>query len=52
MRQRYFSRTFGFAIATVDPDRLRIDFYDVLNTREKADDVVLPTDSDVVRAYS
>ena len=52
MRQRYFSRTFGFAIATVDPGRLRIDFYDVLNTREKADEVVLLADSDVVRTCS
>ena len=52
VRQRFFSRTFGFALVTVDPVRLRLDFYDVLNTREKAPAVVLPTPDEVVLSYS
>ena len=52
VRQRYFSRTFGFAVVTVDPAHLRIDFYDVVNTREKADQVVLPRSHEILRSYS
>ena len=52
VRQRFFSKTFGFAVLTFDPAQLRIDFYDVLNTRAKADTVVAPTDAEVVRSYS
>ena len=52
VRQRFFSRTFGFALVTVDPARLRLDFYDVLNTREKASEVVFPTPDEVVLSYS
>jgi hypothetical protein len=52
VRQRFFSRTFGFALLTVDPVQLRLDFYDVLNTREKASEVALPTPDEVVLSYS
>ena len=52
VRQRFFSKTFGFALVTVDPARLRLDFYDVLNTREKASAVVFPTPDEVVLSYS
>ena len=49
--QRHFSREFGFAILEVDPVRLRLDFYDVLGTREKGD-VVAPGPEDIFRSYS
>lgn len=52
VRQRFFSRTFGFALLTVDPVQLRLDFYDVLNTREKASEVAFPTPDEVVLSYS
>ncbi len=52
VQQRFFSKTFGFAVLTIDPNRLRIDFYDVLNTRETADTIVAPTDAEVVLSYS
>ena len=52
IRQRFFSRTFGFAVVEVDPGRMRMDFYDVLNTREKADTITLPTADEIVRSYS
>ena len=52
VRQRFFSRTFGFALVTVNPARLRLDFYDVLSTREKASEIVFPTPDDVVLSYS
>jgi hypothetical protein len=52
LKQRHFSRNFGFAVLNVDPNRIRMDFYDVLNTREKADQVIPPTDADIVQAYS
>ena len=52
MRQRFFSRTFGFALLTVDPVRLRLDFYDVLSTRETASEVVVPTPDEVTLSYS
>ena len=50
--QRFFSEAFGFAIVTVDPMQLRVDFYDVLNTREKADEVVFATPDEIVTSYS
>ena len=50
--QRFFSRAFGFALVTVDRDHLRLDFYDVLNTREKSNEVVLPASDEVVLSYS
>ena len=49
--QRHFSREFGFAILEVDPVRLRLDFYDILGTREKGD-VVAPGPEDIFRSYS
>ena len=52
LRQRFFSSTFGFALLTLDSVTLRIDFYDVLNTREKADEFVIPTRDEVSRSYS
>ena len=52
LRQRFFSPTFGFAIVTVDREDLRLDFYDVLNTREQASDVELPEPDEIVRSYS
>ncbi|MFQ5790788.1 MAG: metallophosphoesterase [Acidobacteriota bacterium] len=51
-RQRHFSRQFGFAVVEVDARRIRIDFYDVLNTREKAREVTLPVPEEIVRSYS
>jgi Calcineurin-like phosphoesterase len=45
-RQRYFSRSFGFAIVEVDAERLRLDFYDVANTRERGrQQDLLPADT-------
>ena len=52
LRQRFFSRTFGFAILEVDPDALRIDFYGVRNTTERARDINLPDPADIVLTYS
>ena len=52
VQQRFFSRTFGFVLVMVDPVRLRLDFYDVLNTREKVSDVVFPSPDEVVLTYS
>jgi len=50
-QQRFFSRTFGFAIVEVDVDRIRMDFYDVENTREKGT-FTPPTQDEIVRTYS
>jgi hypothetical protein len=52
LKQRHFSRNFGFAVVEVDPARIRMDFYDVLNTREKASEVTTPTPEEIVLAYS
>lgn len=52
VRQRYFSRTFGFAIVDVSADRVRMDFYDVLNTRERAGDWTSPAEGEIVQTYS
>jgi hypothetical protein len=52
VRQRFFSRTFGFAIVELDAERVRMDFYDVLNTEEKASSWELPRPDEIVRSYS
>ena len=52
VRQRFFPKTFGFALVTVDPVHLRLYFYDVLNTREKAKEVLFPSRDEVVLSYS
>ena len=52
LRQRFFSRTFGFAVAEVDPEHLRIDFYDVLNTRERGGPSSPPARDEIVLSYS
>lgn len=52
VRQRYFSQNFGFAILEIDPANIRMDFYDVLNTREDAGDVTGPRPEEIVLAYS
>ena len=52
VQQRFFSNTFGFAIMTVDPERVRIDFYDVLNTQEKARESFPPAKDEIERSYS
>ena len=50
--QRHFSRNFGFAVVEIDPQRIRMDFYDVLNTKEKASSFDPPTPEDIDLAYS
>jgi hypothetical protein len=50
--QRHFSQNFGFAVVELDPTRIRMDFYDVLNTKEKARVVTPPTADDIDLAYS
>ena len=52
LTQRHFSQNFGFALVELDPTRIRMDFYDVLNTKEKARVVTPPTAEDIVLAYS
>ena len=52
IRQRHFSRRFGFAVVEVDARRMRIDFYDVLGTTEKAPVVVEPRADEIVLTYS
>jgi len=52
VRQRYFSQNFGFAVVEIEPERIRIDLYDVLNTREKASEVTPPRPDEIVLAYS
>ena len=52
LTQRHFSQNFGFAIVEIDPKRIRMDFYDVLNTNEKARVVTPPTAEDIDLAYS
>ncbi len=36
----------------IDPMRIQFDFYDVLNTREKASEVTTPRPDEIVLAYS
>lgn len=50
-RQRYASHTFGFAVVVVDPERVRMDFYDVRGTRARGA-FVQPSPDDVVVRYS
>lgn len=52
VQQRFFSQTFGFGVLTIDATRARLDFYEVLNTEEDADPIVLPSDDEIVRSYS
>jgi len=52
LRQRFFSRTFGFGIVEIDSQRIRMDFYDVLNTAERARTWSPPAPDEVVRSYS
>ena len=52
VQQRFFSKTFGFAVIDIDPQSIRLDYYDVLNTREKADRVVAATPDEIVLSYS
>ncbi len=52
IRQRHFSRNYGFAVMEVEARRMRIDFYDVLNTKEKGRAVVSPAPDEIVLAYS
>ena len=52
VQQRFFSRTFGFAVLRLDPVNARLDFYDVLNTRERADEVAAPRPEEIVLSYS
>lgn len=51
VRQRHYAKAFGFAIVDVDPSRLRLDFYDVVNTRESGA-FVAPRPNDIVLRYS
>jgi hypothetical protein len=52
VRQRVFRQTFGFAVVEIDAERVRVDFYDVLNTRETSSSWELPTPEEIVRSYS
>lgn len=52
LRQRFFARTFGFGVVEVDRQRLRMDFYDVLDTAEKARSWVPPGPDEIVNSYS
>lgn len=51
VRQRYASHSLGFAIAVVDPERLRLDFYDVQSPRDRRA-LTRPAADDVRLAYS
>jgi hypothetical protein len=51
-RQRHFSRHFGFSIMEVTPERIRLDFYDVLNTRENGQNVTPPEEGEIVLGHS
>lgn len=51
VRQRYASHTFGFAVVLVDPERVRMDFYDVRGTRQRGA-FAAPAADDVVLTYS
>jgi hypothetical protein len=52
IRQRHFSKSFGFAVVEVDAERIRMDFFDVLNTREKAKEPTPPAEDEIVLGYS
>jgi len=50
--QRHFSGEFGFAILEIDAETLRLNFYDVFNTKEKGDTVEAPRPEDIFASYS
>ena len=50
--QRHFSREFGFAVIEIDAVDLRLDFYDVFNTKETAKTVDSPGPEDIFVSYS
>lgn len=50
--QRHFSTEFGFAVLEVDPTNLRIEFYDVFDTKEKSDTVEAPGPEDIFASYT
>ncbi|MCH7803644.1 MAG: metallophosphoesterase [Acidobacteria bacterium] len=52
LRQRHFSRHFGFSVLEVNPDRIRLDFYDVLNTRESGRGFTPPVEGEIVLGHS
>jgi hypothetical protein len=52
LSQRHFSGEFGFAVIEVDARDLRIDFYDVFDTKEKRDTVEAPGPEDIFASYS
>ena len=52
LRQRHFSSHFGFSVVEVNPQRIRLDFYDVLNTRENGRDFTPPAEGEIVLGYS
>jgi hypothetical protein len=51
-RQRHFSRHFGFSVIEVNPERIRLDFYDVLNTRENGQEFTPPAEGEIVLGHS
>ena len=50
--QHVFREEFGFAIIEVDPERVRMDFYEVHNTEQDEDEVRVPTPAEIVVGYS
>jgi hypothetical protein len=52
LRQQYFSRRFGFSVIEVNPERIRLDFYDVLNTRESGQGFTPPKEGEIVLGHS
>ena len=52
LRQGYFKKAFGFAVIEVDRDRLLLDFYDVVHTKEKGKQSETPRPEEIVRSYS
>ncbi len=49
--QRHFSREFGFAIVEIDPDELRLHFYDVFDTTQSGE-LRSPGPEDIFESYS
>ncbi len=50
--QRHFSSEFGFAVLEVDARNLRLEFYDVYNTKETGTTVEAPGPEDIFASYS
>lgn len=50
--QRHFSAEFGFALIEIDARNLRVDFYDVFNTKESAKTVEAPGPEDIFASHS